>query len=214
MSYYDKYLKYKNKYLELKNQVGGVEEKVLILCHPRIVTGSFNPLTLNNHFYGLKIKEGEPPLFEQLFSEYNLQGIPKFETVDIRKPPLAEDIIQFNLKPENLNATYIEDAFGDEFINKHIGEYYLVMVPDCDGRWLIEQRNYPVNKEILLKLCLDLTKMVKKNGFIQFGKFFKGCDHPPPPFLTDLDNLLKQNNFDTKIKCVYGADWCLIAHKL
>jgi len=214
MNYYQKYLKYKNKYLELKNQIGGAEEKVLILCHPKIVTGSFNPLTLNNHWYGLKMQEGKPHLFEQLFSEYNLKGIPTFETVDPFSVS-AENIIKFNWPPDNVRGTYIEDAFSDEFINKHIGEYYLVMVPDCGGRWYTEQSNYPVNKENLLKLCLDLTKMVKKDGFIQFGKFLsKGCDNPPPPFFTDLDNLLKQNSFDTKIKCVSGATWCLIAHKL
>ena len=89
MSFQKKYLKYKNKYKLLKTQHSGGgedekikdEKKVLILCHPKIVTGSFEPLKLNNHFYG-DINEEKKSLFEILFEKYKLSGTPTFETID------------------------------------------------------------------------------------------------------------------------------------
>jgi hypothetical protein len=180
MDYQNKYKKYKNKYLILKNNIyyGGnhsqvpdsrqnpkeiiilcnneklFDKKVLILCHPKKVTGSFEPLVLNNHHYG--------PKFNELFSRYKFTGTPKFETVDIES-----------------GGTYQDDAFSDSFINKHINEYDLIMVPDCDGPWYFQNNNgvtFEHDESLrkkLLNLCLNLTKMLKSNGIILFGKLLQ-----------------------------------------
>ncbi len=59
---------------------------MLILCHPKIVTGSFELLRLHNHWYGF-IPDTSNSIFNQLFTEYNLNGNPVFETVDIISDP-------------------------------------------------------------------------------------------------------------------------------
>jgi hypothetical protein len=148
------------------------DKKVLILCHGNKygkVTGSFEPLIIKDHWYYRPLPNS---IFEQLFTKYNLKGKPIFETVDCA----------------NINPTYQADAFSDKFIDKHIGEYDMVMVPDCDGQWAKLQLNFiPIdmerkerdlsideqnaNKEILITLCLNLTRILKPNGIIQFGKF-------------------------------------------
>ena len=77
----------------------------------------------------------------------------------------------------NPGGNFEADAFSDVFINSHIDEYDLIMVPDCGGPWSILQNNslpneeQNINIEILITLCLNLTKMVKTRGIIQFGKF-------------------------------------------
>lgn len=149
-----------------------INKKVLILCHGSLygkVTGSFEPLIIKNHWYDSPLSNS---IFKQLFTKYNLKGNPVFETVDCS-----------NIKP-----TYQADAFSNEFIDKHIGEYDMVMVPDCDGQWAKLQLNYipknymgkerdlsieeqNANKELLIISCLNLTKILKPNGIIQFGKF-------------------------------------------
>lgn len=128
----EKYLIYRDKYIELKNQTGGVfDKKVLILCHNRKVTGTFTPLGLNNHFYGIdfNIDGTETKLFKNIFEEYKLSGTPKFETVDIIP-----------------GGTYTDDAFSDEF-NAHTDDYDLVLVPDCGGPWYTLQNNITTNDE-------------------------------------------------------------------
>ena len=181
------------------------DKKVLILCHPKKVTGTFEPeLTLNNHFYH---DEGR---FKTLFEDYklNLKGIPKFDTVDIIP-----------------GGTFIAKAFSPKFIEKHINEYDLVMVPDCGGEWedLIRSRifngNIPIslssdeinkNKTNLINLCLNLSKIVKNGGIIQFGKFISEtpCNINDKDFDTFSEALkynLDNNGFTTEIKYIDEA---------
>lgn len=155
------------KILELEEEY---TKKVLILCHPRLVTGTFEPLVLNNHFFGFP----EFQYFQKIFGKYNLTGIPKFDTVDILP-----------------GGTYQADAFSDEFINLHINDYDLVMIPDCGGPWYFlntdsetiiypdgkkEEKKFTIqeqndNKTKLITLCIKLSKIVKQGGIIQFSKF-------------------------------------------
>jgi len=184
-------------------------KKVLILCHPELVNGSFEPLTLNNHWWGMLLGDNELPIFNDIFREYNLKGKPKFDTVDIIP-----------------GGTFQEDAFNDEFINKHIDDYDLIMVPDCNGPWAELQssvkpifdgnRKYPVlqnltldeqndNKTILITLCLNLIKMIKSGGIIVFSKLIaeKPCMINLKSFDTfssALNYYLNQNGFTTNIK--------------
>jgi len=124
------------------------DKKVLILCHNTLVTGTFVPLTLNNHWFGLYNR------FLRLFEKYNLEGKPLFETVDIRP-----------------GGTYNADAFSDIFVDSHQDEYDLVIVPDCNGSWYNFQ--YEESVDNFLSLCLKLTIMVKPTGLILFSKLMK-----------------------------------------
>jgi hypothetical protein len=179
--YYIKYLKYKNKYLNIKNiqQTGGNQSKVLILCHPKKVTGTFNPLKLNNHWYGIPelIEIGDKSVFESMFETYNLneyfqgEGEPIFDTVDI-----------------DSGGTYRADAFSNYFIDAHKNEYDLIMVPDCTGLWHDGQattqykgfekvrdlttEEIKKNVDDLNNYCMKLPKMLKQRGIIQIGKIF------------------------------------------
>jgi hypothetical protein len=147
------------------------DKKVLILCHNKLVTGTFDPLTLNNHWFGLY------DIFPRLFKKYNLEGNPLFETVDV--------------KP---GATYQEDAFSDDFINSHQCEYDLVMVPDCGGNWVDFQFLESEDSEPLIKLCLKITQMVKPNGIILFSKFINR-DY----LISSLNTVLVERGFITNI---------------
>jgi hypothetical protein len=45
------------------------------------------------------------------------------------------------------------------------------LVPDCGGPWFKLQSNENTYAKELIRLCLNLTKMVKSHGIIQFSKF-------------------------------------------
>jgi len=154
----------------LESQNSQNSQKVLILCHPQIVTGSFSPLTLKDHWYGHEKNN----FFSKVFKDYDLKGDVKFETVDTLP-----------------GGNYTADAFSDEFINKHINDYDVLVVPDCGGPWyelqMISQyqmtsstfkkvKDYTkeeinTNIKLLIDLSLKLTKVVKPNGIINFSKF-------------------------------------------
>jgi len=189
----EKYSSYKNKYIGLKNQIGGVyDKKVLILCHNKPVTGTFEPLVLNNHWYGADFCQ----LFQKLFTEYKLSGTPEFHTVDIDPPP------------RNLpGATYQADAFSDEFIDAHLDEYDLVLVPDCGGDWYKLQSGEDDEKKsfTLIQLSIRLTKIVKRGGLIHFGKFLYNspCTIEGREFsslVSALNFYLEKNGFTSTIK--------------
>jgi hypothetical protein len=182
------------------------EKYVLILCHPKPVSGTFSPdYILNNHFYG------SCGIYKALFEEYHLSGNPVFHTIDILP-----------------GGTITDNAFSDNFINGHIEKYDLVMVPDCGGEWFeyqsktIQNRTKSIfspsisfseeeqnnRKTELIKLSLKLTKVVKKGGIIQFSKFM-----PPngpciiygrsfDTFSEALNTYLNENGFKSKIKMV------------
>ena len=227
ISYIKKYYKYKNKYLLMKQQLlgGTLDKKVLILCHPKKVTGTFEPLVLNEHWYGsCKDTETDKTLFELLFEKYNLSGIPKFFTIDNHKKSTAD---------------FVDDAFSDDFINKNLNTYDLVMVPDCGGIWydlqLTElykiteheipnkikdytQEEYVKNLCTLISSCLKLTKMLKNNGIIQFGKFITEIqiqigEIKFDSFILALKFFLERNNFTTEIINIEGIGYNLIAKK-
>jgi hypothetical protein len=171
------------------------DKKVLIVAHAFGVFGTFEPLTLKNHWYG----SSEMDYFKKLFLDYSLKGNPVFETIDI--------------KP---GGTYQQDAFSDKFIESHINNYDLVMVPDCGGIWYELQNSHTGklflteeeindNKEKLIEICLNFTKIVKPGGIIQFSKFLSEipCVIYSENFNTFSDALsyhLKLNGFEVKIK--------------
>jgi hypothetical protein len=168
-------------------------KKVLILCHPKIVTGSFEPLILKNHWYGLVIQENKS-IFEHLFLEYKLKGIPIFETVDII-----------------LGGTYKDDVFNDKFINEHLEEYDLVIVPDCGGPWYYLQNEENEENDIkFLEICGNLVKMLKPNGIIQFGKFLRDDNRK---LVNRLEEYLNNKKFIVNYKNIIGIGHNIIAQK-
>jgi len=146
----------------LKESDEQFDKKVLILCHSQKVTGSFTPMVLNNHWLGSE--------YNNIFAEYKLTGNPKFETIDIIP-----------------GGTYQDDAFSDTFIENHINDYDMILVPDCGGIWYelqktsIDEKFRKIrdltedeqnqNKTLLIEKSLNLTRMLKPNGIIYFGKF-------------------------------------------
>jgi hypothetical protein len=191
---------------------GGENKLVLILCHPRIVTGTFSPdYQLNNHWWG-----DDAGIYRELFKEHNLQGNPIFETIDIVK-----------------GGTYQGNAFSDEFIDSHIDRYDLVMVPDCGGEWIESQSEtigklfgpktaltkdeQNMRKSFLIGLCINLTRVVKKRGIICFSKFIsnssciiEGIEYKT--FSQALNFYLNENGLDSRIK-VLSKDEYIIAIK-
>ena len=185
-----------------------VNKKVLILCHPEQVTGTFEPLKINNHWIDL--------YFQNIFSKYNLRGTPKFDTVDTKE-----------------GGTYQDDAFNPNFINKHINDYDLVLVPDCGGPWYYYQGDYHLvwknvpkhilkdpkgNKTLLITLVLDLCKMVKPGGLIYFGKFLseEPCiinETHFPTFSSALIFYLNHNGFICDINKRDGIGLYVVAQK-
>jgi len=128
--------------------------RILILCHKKIVTGYLgDSLILNNHFYGRPLGSDESYLFNELFLPYfKNRGKVNIDTVDIDE-----------------GGTFQADAFSDEFIGKHLKWYDLILVPDCQGPWVSLQ--YAEDLNPFFQLCLNVTKMLKPNGIIHFGKF-------------------------------------------
>jgi len=121
--------------------------KVLICCHPRIVTGSIHPPTLQNHWWG---GIGELDIIK-LFDFSHLRAAAKIDTVDVYP-----------------GGTFTADVFSPEFISSHIDEYDLIFVPDCDGIWYKYHFERP---EELASISFGLSKMLKQNGMIIFSKF-------------------------------------------
>jgi hypothetical protein len=195
---------------------GGERKLVLILCHPKPVTGTFYPeYQLNNHWWGGR--EGKHNTYKTLFEEYRLMGEPIFETIDVRP-----------------GGTYHADAFSDEFINSNINKYDLVMVPDCGGQWheyqsdrignLLEYRilsedDQNMRKSLLIGLCINLTRVVKNGGIICFGKLYheSSCIIEGKRFETFTQALcfyLNENGFNSRIKLMsWGTDEYIIAIK-
>ena len=127
---------------------GGNESQVLILCHDKKVklTEVDGKPKLENHW----IVELDPNVAE-LFTGL---GKTTIDTVDIKEGGTFEK----------------RDAFNHDFIKEHLDEYDLILVPDCSGPWgdLQLEKKY----DEFLKLCVNLTKMLKSNGTIMFSKFY------------------------------------------
>ena len=126
---------------------GGNESRVLILCHDKKVklTEVDEKPKLENHWI-VKLDPNVAKLFTGL-------GKTTIDTVDIKE-----------------GGTFQKDAFNDDFINEHLDEYDLILVPDCSGPWgdLQLEKKY----DEFLELCVNLTKMLKSNGTIMFSKFY------------------------------------------
>jgi len=138
----------------LDNKIG-----ILILCHPKKVTATLNPLVLENHWWGSSDLCEGTTVFNYIFSKFDigrLKGTPVVDTIDLYP-----------------GGTFADDAFNDKFINSHLNEYTLILVPDCGGKWVEFQ--YQKNKKDeyneTAEICFKLTNMLKKNGLIVFSKF-------------------------------------------
>lgn len=155
-------------------------KNVLILCHNRIVTGTFEPMVLNNHWYG---SEGLD-LFQKIFNGIQLEGYLSFDTVDLIP-----------------GGTYQADAISDDFINANKNKYDLIMVPDCGGQWYKLQKEDDANKTELIRLSINLTLMLKPKGIIVFSKFMSETpchinERDFPTFSSALEYSLKNNNLN------------------
>jgi hypothetical protein len=175
-----------------------IQRRVLILCHPRLVTGTFEPLVLNDHWWGSD--ENGNPYMESLIP-HGMTGDPTFDTVDIKK-----------------GGTFTADAFSDSFNDQHIEEYDLIIAPDCGGVWYTHQESSDDNdKDELIFLCLGLTRMLKPGGLVQFGKFFDGqClinGMEFPSFKDGLHHCLEQIGFTVTFTVVCDFLRVLAARK-
>ena len=180
------------------------DKKVLILCHNKLVTGSFEPLTLENHWYGMPFFPNKDTILNCLFKKYNLTGNPIFDTIDVLP-----------------GGTLTGDAFSDDFINfidtSIEKKYDLVMVPDCGGPWVQLRCNDEAETK-LIYLSLKLTKLVKPNGIIQFGKILgsRSCtinEKKYDSFISALCHHLEMNGFKTEIIVVDGIGENIIAQR-
>lgn len=176
-------------------------QKVLILCHNKHVTGSFTPLNLQNHWFG------PLNLFSRIFSDYGLKGNVSFETVDLLP-----------------GGNYKGDAFSDDFIATRQNRYDIVMEPDCGGVWYHLQQDKDSedennkNKAELIRLSLNLGKMVKSGGLIMFSKFLSKTPciingREFPTFVSALASALNENGFESKIQNLESAGDVLVAKK-
>ena len=198
--------------------------KILIAGHDKIVTGSLSPPSLQNHWFGLT------GIFEQIIYDIS---IPKeravFETVDIQP-----------------GGTHQQDVFSDDFITQHLDEYDLVLIPDLGAsknatfcgipfdkkhNWYALQEtkniytNVPKTSEeiqmdlnMLIAISLKLTQIVKKDGYLFFGKFinlqevettsgiFENVSHA-------LSHFLMERGFVCKIKN-YSGSYDILAKKI
>jgi hypothetical protein len=125
---------------------------------------------------------------------------------------------------------FFNDAFDPEFINSHLSMYDVIMVPDCNNKYMnLQSKQLPDgNYEILpfILICLELTKMLKPSGTIQFSKFlkFNKCIAPnnigvlDDNKYKDLHTALKDNTyleFVTKLKQELLKESCykLVEHE-
>ena len=142
-----------------------VKKKILILCHPKIV--SINDKgELQNHFYG----DTNLNIFNRLLPHFTLNKDDVIETVDIKQ-----------------GGTYKDDVFANgvnAFTSTHMNEYDLVLLPDCEGKWMTED-----DEQNFVIMCMNLTNMVKQYGFIIFGKLVKMETN----FYVSLIDKLKEN---------------------
>lgn len=98
-----------------------------------------NKTPIENHWYY--------PIFSQLVPENSV-----YETIDILP-----------------GGTYQDDCFSEEFINRHIGYYDIIISPDSGGPWYTFQinRDYDQFSDLLEKI----STMLKYECIILFDKF-------------------------------------------
>uniref|UniRef100_A0A6C0F3U8 Uncharacterized protein n=1 Tax=viral metagenome TaxID=1070528 RepID=A0A6C0F3U8_9ZZZZ len=101
------------------------------------------------------------------------------------KQRLNERAIDNNTNAKKLGGNFFfSDAFDPEFIKKHLSKYDVIMVPDCNNKYMnLQLKKSSDGKYELLPfilICLELTKMLKPSGTIQFSKFleFNKCIVP------------------------------------
>ena len=166
------------------------EFKILIFCHPKIVSGTIDEI--KGHFLSEDISI--------LCKEAGIIETPTFDTIDIIE-----------------GGTYQGDGFSDEFVNKNVEKYNLVFVPDCGGLWYELQLNdkyennqliysfRPKDKENNLSILIDniikISKLVKINGIISFSKIFvnEACKVKGIDFLNFTNAIIHflKNNFES-----------------
>jgi len=180
------------------------EFKILIFCHPRIVSGSIN--NIEGHFLGGDIS------FLGKEAGITETGSLTIDTVDILP-----------------GGIYQADAFSDEFINENLYKYNLVFIPDCGGIWYELQtkftENTPEVKNNNLSLIIDyiikVLNLVKINGIITFGKilFREPCkirDIDFNNFIEAIMYFLKENNFISycKSSLIYSGYELIIGKRM
>lgn len=187
--------------------------KVLILCHTEPVyaefdesaaefdesTAEFDTFKIKGHWMNgdKEIKK----ILKDKMKEKCTKNI-QFDTVDnlqllinhlknigydgkALKHHLNERAIDNNTNAKKFGGNFFfSDAFDPEFIKKHLSEYDVIMVPDCNNKYMnLQIKKSSDGKYELLPfiwICLELTKMLKPSGTIQFSKFleFNKCIVP------------------------------------
>lgn len=131
------YKQYKNgkkrrvsqKEYHLKNMIGGVNERVLIYCHPK-------PVSLTNENSHWQI-----PIFKKILEDRGIDiNHVKIDTIDV----------------EN-GGTIKNNGFSNRFINSHKNEFDIVILPDCAGEWFNFKNDVYKLIELMLNL-LEIVK--------------------------------------------------------
>jgi hypothetical protein len=129
--------------------------RILIFCHPKKVTGTCE--YIEGHWWSGKISE--------ISKELKLSGELIIETLDVLK-----------------GGTYEIDGFSDKFINDHLEEYNMVLIPDCSDKWAFLQNetlgDININLSRLMnEYIIKTLRLVKLGGAIIFSKLYdrKNC---------------------------------------
>jgi hypothetical protein len=154
--------------------------KILIFCHARIVSGTLD--NLDYHWWRDKIRE--------ISCELKLSGNIIFDTVDVIK-----------------GGTYQRDGFSEDFIIEHLGEYDIVLIPDCGGKWFTLQQDKKLLDKNLSELInnnvINVLRLVKLGGAIIFSKIYdnKKCNINGKLFedlFSAMIYFMEQNGFRTE----------------
>ena len=115
MSYYEKYLKYKNKYLTLQKQLGGMKNIVKmnnnILIDDNNILIDNNNILINNNIINLLDDDYKYVFFEECKQNKNMSKILyqlETQTGIKEKDEIINNIIKYIYKNHNLNNIYIK----------------------------------------------------------------------------------------------------------
>ena len=139
-----------------KSQKGGNTIRMLIYCHDDTIT------------YRKENKEGDKLWSHEQGGAYKCSIIVE-RIIDMNG--WGDSNIHIDTIDILPGGTFKEDGFSDTFIDKHVGKYDLVYLPDCAGDWYKLQTEGRKDFDTLLLIILSISRLVKKEGILVLSKF-------------------------------------------
>lgn len=179
-----------------KLQKGGNTIRILIYCHEDIIT------------YRKENKEGDKLWSHDQKGAYKCSNIVE-KIIDMNG--WGDSNIHIDTIDIISGGTFKEDGFSDTFIDKHVGEYNLVYLPDCAGDWYRLQTDAQKDFETLLLIILSISRLVKKEGILVLSKFTENvleAFHNYPSFSRAVIEFLEELGFvveTDKFKNIIGC---------